>query len=945
MGHSGAADRTLDLVGRDGAQALLLTALANTHDRVTVVHVDGDRGSGKTALLQWVARHGPQRADVVWCRGGVDVDHPITSAPPTGRCLVLVDDADTLATDTAAALRNLVYRAQDTGATEPLTLVVAGPVDPGTPLDAVLGDAATVRVELDPLAGLDAFAVVRATLGAPVSALLADELVAISGGLPAPLIRAACAALQHGLLHAGPDGLSAAAPLPRSLASSTPDPAAVRRLDKIGEASRRLMEIAACIGPSGPVAALGAAHDPSAGELDDLLDELAAAHVIDEDGSRYWFDDAELAHWAYSALPSRTRQQLHATIALRLLDVSGIDAQLVFTQVRLAGPKVDARTRLRACERAAGDAAAAGRWGAAAQALATAGGVTSLAAPDRLDLLMRWADALHRNDAGADACARYDEAIALATELGDTDRAGEAMLRSLSIRVADGLEAPVWHATMPDDDSLRAWFVALRANQSFATGDADAGFELSAEAVALARRSGIAELEVRASNARGLQHLLMLDLQPAAEAYGNAHHASERSADALVRAWPPTRLALIEWLTGDEMVALDRARAAAAANDRSEWWGESMLAHAVVSAAALSAGRLDDAERAGRRTVRLHHRSAYAFALPLSMPALAAAVAFAGDPAKVAGALDAWRAARRVPNVIPSLCAVMLGHHDVSVPPARSRRIDLFTAGASVARVELSDWLGRDDGRTELAPLLDLLDRGVVNCPGWPVPVPRAAALAAHMAGDHAAAVELTAANIARATTSGAVLSAAMSAFDAARWSDAGSLRPLAACVDEFERIGATSWVARAQRVLDGRPAASALAAQHAMRVLLYTDLVGSTPLNVRAGDVRFVELLDEHQAIIARCTAEHGGEIFHNTGDGFGMWFARAGGALGLRGRDPSRPRRGEPSPPRPRAARAHRHRRRSADPPRRRPVRARRGPRRVGLRPSRTGRDAARR
>jgi class 3 adenylate cyclase len=65
------------------------------------------------------------------------------------------------------------------------------------------------------------------------------------------------------------------------------------------------------------------------------------------------------------------------------------------------------------------------------------------------------------------------------------------------------------------------------------------------------------------------------------------------------------------------------------------------------------------------------------------------------------------------------------------------------------------------------------------------------------------------------------------------------------------------------------------------MRVLVYTDLVGSTPLNVRAGDVRFVELLDEHQAIIARCAAAHGGEIFHNTGDGFGMWFARADGAL----------------------------------------------------------------
>ena len=404
MGHSGAADRTPDLVGRDGALALLRSALADTTERVTVVHVDGARGSGRTAMLQWVARQGSQRATVVWCRGGVDVENPVISAPPTGRCLVLVDDADALAADTAAALRNVVYRAQDTNATEPLTLVVAGPVDAGTPLAAVLGDAATVRVELDPLAGLDAFALVRATLGAPVSPLLADELVAISGGLPARLIGAARAALQHGLLHVGPDGLSAAAPLPRSLASSTADPASVRRLDKIGEASRRLMEVASCIGPSGPVAALDAAHDPSAAELDDLLDELAAAQVIDEDGSRFWFDDPELAHWAYSALPSRTRQQLHATIARRLLDVPGIDAQLVFTQARLAGPKVDARTRLGACEHAAREAAAAGRWGAAAQALATASGVTSLPAPDRLDLLMRWADALHRNDAGADAC-------------------------------------------------------------------------------------------------------------------------------------------------------------------------------------------------------------------------------------------------------------------------------------------------------------------------------------------------------------------------------------------------------------------------------------------------------------------------------------------------------------------------------------------------------------
>ena len=83
------------------------------------------------------------------------------------------------------------------------------------------------------------------------------------------------------------------------------------------------------------------------------------------------------------------------------------------------------------------------------------------------------------------------------------------------------------------------------------------------------------------------------------------------------------------------------------------------------------------------------------------------------------------------------------------------------------------------------------------------------------------------------------------------------------------------------ERALDADPLAGELAESQAPRVLLYTDLVGSTSINVRIGDRRFLALVSEHQAIVDRCTRSHRGMRFHNTGDGFGIWFTDVDDAL----------------------------------------------------------------
>jgi adenylate cyclase len=62
---------------------------------------------------------------------------------------------------------------------------------------------------------------------------------------------------------------------------------------------------------------------------------------------------------------------------------------------------------------------------------------------------------------------------------------------------------------------------------------------------------------------------------------------------------------------------------------------------------------------------------------------------------------------------------------------------------------------------------------------------------------------------------------------------------------------------------------------------LLITDIVGSTGLNLRAGDQRWIELLREHNQVVREQLLTHDGVQFKHTGDGICAWFSNAESAV----------------------------------------------------------------
>ena len=62
---------------------------------------------------------------------------------------------------------------------------------------------------------------------------------------------------------------------------------------------------------------------------------------------------------------------------------------------------------------------------------------------------------------------------------------------------------------------------------------------------------------------------------------------------------------------------------------------------------------------------------------------------------------------------------------------------------------------------------------------------------------------------------------------------------------------------------------------------LVFTDIAGSTALNLSFGDRAWLKVLRAHNEIVARVTAEHGGTVVKGQGDGFMLAFASVRRAL----------------------------------------------------------------
>jgi class 3 adenylate cyclase len=88
---------------------------------------------------------------------------------------------------------------------------------------------------------------------------------------------------------------------------------------------------------------------------------------------------------------------------------------------------------------------------------------------------------------------------------------------------------------------------------------------------------------------------------------------------------------------------------------------------------------------------------------------------------------------------------------------------------------------------------------------------------------------------------------------------------------------GTTSVDAVAATVGEERPSLRPAAAPDGTVTMLFSDIEGSTQVNERLGDVRWLELLRRHHAIVREQIHAHGGYEVKAQGDGFMVAFASA--------------------------------------------------------------------
>src|SRR5262245_66202569 len=82
-------------------------------------------------------------------------------------------------------------------------------------------------------------------------------------------------------------------------------------------------------------------------------------------------------------------------------------------------------------------------------------------------------------------------------------------------------------------------------------------------------------------------------------------------------------------------------------------------------------------------------------------------------------------------------------------------------------------------------------------------------------------------------------------------------------------------------RVAGGQPRASHPSREQATMAVVFSDIVGSTALRTRLGEVDFTILREAHDAVAADLVEACGGEVVRWQGDGLVVAFSSAGQAL----------------------------------------------------------------
>ena len=740
--------------------------------------------------------------------------------------------------------------------------------------------------------------------GSPSPAFLGAVLDATSGNpLLAELIVEelelhALIETRHGHLVADPDAV-------RLTVSPELGQACAPRLGRIGPAARELLEVAALLGDGGSLDQLAAIAKVDEDELLAVLAEAEEAAVATAAGSIYRFSHPMLRSVLVGSMAGHRRLAGERRIVEGLLARYGTgDDRVALTIVEHARrSRQPLRGALMAelIEAAGRYAASLGAWAAAAdcyeQLLDTLDDHTEPARRARVELSAGMA---HRHNADYQAAHPHlVRAVDLASGSEDIDTWGEALfwLTNAQVleRVPDARVDPALVEKFLDyaGDAVpdaQARVLANLAQFHFSEFDLASALPALTQAKEMTGKATRTGTHHFVATVEGLHHLGRLDLERAEDCFREAMALSRDHEDPWQAVFIEVGLPLVDLLAGELTRATTEAMAAARSAVTTNQWHLHGLATACSAAAAIGQGRVADGERHATAALQSFRRSDYYWAAALGVPNLAAARAYQGDRLGALLALDEWPDREDHQIARDALRVEMLcgdrARAEALVADARLLPLGgdptLFSLDHALLAVEAGDYLDDlalvDAGYDYLASVPRPVAFGIEWCMG----VRRVLGLGALRLGDIDEAHHwLDQARRDAEAGASPVEEARVAVVHARLLAQAGSdgsavrsaLRP---ALDYTTDARLLALEAEVRRAWPGhRPDL------RRDLVVLYTDLVGSTELNVRAGDDMYLELLREHNKIVRRRLTAFGGIEFTFTGDGVGASFASTDRAL----------------------------------------------------------------
>ena len=627
--------------------------------------------------------------------------------------------------------------------------------------------------------------------------------------------------------------------------------------------------------------------------------------LLDSDGRTAWFVHSLYREVAYDALDLAERQRAHLLAAerARLAHDGGPQTALVIGRHLLAAGEAAPAAASAAAWREAGLAALSlTLWGEAARLLEAAllaEEATDPPAPADAALHCALGRAYyfdHDLDAAAPPLRR---AVALA-ERGDGDErvwadAVVSLLRMTTASNADSWRRPadrdvgLTFLASARDPALRSRVLQILAEMQIMAGQVDESRGTAEQAIQLAELSGDAASLALAHYARAFADMTGLHVWDGIDGTRRALTHARRSGDWFVEGIMLARLSFPLLAAGElpeaDAVAASCVESSAANHEHSNL----ALGLSVRAGAAVLRGDLDAADRLAHDADDATRRSSYLLADLFVAPALLLTQLGRGDLEAARAVADSWpnlpRSARAAYRAVVAACDPT---HDAPSPETLRKpgNPTFVSAGFHLAAIDAALLAGRADLVVDHFALVDdWRTNGLEFPPSYPTSTARVLAELASAAGDHERAASLFQDAIDRCDRIGAQLELARVLAGAARASSASGGDPpttdaLGARARHIaDRLGLDRALLGSLPTDGADPAAPS--DDPAWRVVMMTDVVDSTAVSRRLGDVAYLDLVLRHHALVRRCLARWTGHEFSEAGDGLLAWFGAADDAL----------------------------------------------------------------